>query len=331
MDQLLANPAIQAAVAPLLAALLVAAPLRRSRLLGLAITAGFGVVIALTAGFSFESLSATRKLILVGLGAGVVMLAIELAAISLTPGIRLALSGAAAIAAVWVVLRVLQQKDLGPALAGALGAALYMAALVQSSQWIGDDTVRASASAMMLGLGTGALALLGASALLAQIGIAVGAAAGASLLVQMLAGQRAPPGATLSLLATVVAALAALLAVLTGSLPWFCLLPTLAAPWATRLVPAGERPVWLTAFLTALAALGPMFLAVGLAWFTRGHIHVSGPFPTSPPTFQELKKCPVSSLSCWLARARWPPSPLRKAMPSIRCIRFPISPSITWA
>ena len=121
-----------------------------------------------------------------------------------------------------------------------------------------------------MGLGTGALALLGASGLLAQIGIAVGAAAGASLLVQMLAGQRAPPGAALSLLATVVAALAALLAVFTGSLPWFCLLPTLAAPWATRLVPAGERPVWLTAFLTALAALGPMFLAVGLAWFTAG-------------------------------------------------------------
>lgn len=270
MDALLANPAIQAGVAPFLAALLVAAALRRTRLLGVAISVGVAVVIALTIGFTFESLSSTRKLVLVGLAAALVMIGVEGAAVPSTPGVRATLAAASAAAAVWVVLRVLQQKETGLALAGGLGAALYLAALVESTHQVSADTVRASAAGLVLGLGTGALALLGASALMAQIGIAVGASAGATLLVQMLGGQRAPAGWTLPLVASVVAGLAGLLAVFTGSLPWYCLLPTLAAPWATRLVPAGERPVWITSIITAVVALIPMLLAVGLAWFTAG-------------------------------------------------------------
>lgn len=69
MEQLLANPAIQAGVAPFLAALLVSTPLRRTRWMGAAISVGFPVVIALTFGFSFEALTSMRKLVLAGLGA----------------------------------------------------------------------------------------------------------------------------------------------------------------------------------------------------------------------------------------------------------------------
>ena len=122
----------------------------------------------------------------------------------------------------------------------------------------------------MLGLASGALAWLGASALLAQVGIAIGAAAGATLLVQMLAGKRAPTGTSISLPASVVAGLVGVLAVFTGTLPWYCLLPTLAIPWASRMVAAGSRPVWQTAFLTAFVALIPLLLALGLAWISAG-------------------------------------------------------------
>jgi hypothetical protein len=270
MEQLLANPAVQAGAAPFLAALLVSAPLRRTRWLGVAIGVSFAVVIALTVGFSFESLTSLRKLVLVGLGAAFLALVLETAQIPARPAVQGALALTTAMAAVWVVLRVLQQKEAGLALLGGLGAALYMAALVESTGRISADPVRASACALALGLGAGALALLGASALLAQIGIAIGAGAGATLLVQMLGGQRAPAGWTLAVLASVVAGLVGLLAVFTGSLPWYCLLPTLAAPWATRLVPAGVRPVWLTSIITVVAALIPVLLAVGLAWFTAG-------------------------------------------------------------
>ena len=68
---------------------------------------------------------------------------------------------------------------------------------------------------------------------MAQAGIAIGASAGAVLLIQMLTGKPAPLGWTLALPANVVAGLVGLLAVFTGALPWYCLLPTLAIPWAT--------------------------------------------------------------------------------------------------
>jgi hypothetical protein len=270
MEQLLTNPAVQAGIAPFLAALLVSVPLRRTRLLGLAIAAGFLVVIALAIGFSFESLTSTRKMILVGLAAAIAMLAIEAAAVPHRPAVRAALCAVAGAGAVWVVLRILQQKDGGMALLAGAGAALYLALLVESTLRAGDDGVRASSIGLALGLGAGALALLGASASMAQVGIAIGAGSGATLLVQMLAGQRAPAGWTLALVASVVSGLACLIAVFTGALPWYCLLPTLAVPWATRLVAAGERPVWLSSILTAVVALIPMLLAVGLAWFTAG-------------------------------------------------------------
>jgi hypothetical protein len=270
MDELLANPAIQAGVAPFLAALLVAGALRRTRLLGFAITVGFAVVIALAIGFSFESMTSTRKLVLVGMAAGFAMLAIEAARVPSTPSVRMALAAAAAAGAIWVIWRVLQQKEAGVALLAGAAAALYLVALVESTNRNSEDGVRASVICLVLGLGAGALALLGASALLAQVGIAIGAAAGATLLVQMLMGQRAPGGWTLAYPAAVVSGLVCLLSVFTGALPWYCLLPTLAAPWAVRLVPAGERPVWLTSILTAVVALIPMLLAVSLAWFRAG-------------------------------------------------------------
>ncbi len=270
MDQLLANPAVQAGVAPFLAALLVATPLRGGRMLGLAITAGFLVVIALTMGFSFESLTSTRKLALVGFAAAIGALGIEVLALAPVRALRGGLAAAAAVSAVWVALRILQQRQTGTALLWGAAAAIYLALLTESALQVGNDGVRASATGLALGLGTGGLALLGASALMAQVGIAIGAAAGATLLVQILSGTRARPGWTLGLVPAFVCGLACLIAVVTGALPWYCLLPTLATPWATRLVPPGVRPVWLTSIFSAVVALIPMLLAVGLAWFTAG-------------------------------------------------------------
>lgn len=262
------NPAVQAGVAPFVVALVVAWLARKTRLLALSQLAGFAVLIALAIGFSFESLTSTRKLVLVGLLTLLPVLLLELKDWSSRPVVRSAVALLAGLAAVWVVLRVLQQKEIATALLAGAASALYLFLLVESTLRVSSDSVRGAVAGLMLGLASGALALLGASALLAQVGIAIGAAAGAVLLVQMITGMRSPVGATLSLPASVIAGLAGLLAVLTGSLPWFCLLPTLAIAWTTRLVPAGSRPVWLTAFLTGLAAFVPLLLALGLAWFT---------------------------------------------------------------
>ena len=133
MDELLANPAVQAGVAPFAVALVVSAVLFRSRLLGLALVAAFATVIALTVGFSFESLTAVRKLILVALVSGIVELVIELAGVPASPRIRAALAFAMAVAAVWVVWRVLQQQEGAKIALYGAGVALYAAVLLESS------------------------------------------------------------------------------------------------------------------------------------------------------------------------------------------------------
>lgn len=267
MNELLNNPAVQAGVAPFLTALIVAALLRRSRLLGLAIGAGFFTVVWLAVGFSFESLTSVRKMILVGAVATLLVLVLELANVQARAVVRAALAAAVAVAALWVSWRLLQQLEARVAWLAGAAAAGYVAILVESGNRLGSDPVRAACSALALGLGSGGLALLGASASLAQVGIAIGAGSGAVLLIQMLTSKRVPVGWTLALPANVLAGLVGLLAVFTGVLPWYCLLPTLATPWATRLVPSTRWPLWLTAVLCAVAALVPMMLAVSLAWF----------------------------------------------------------------
>ncbi|MGZ5196222.1 MAG: hypothetical protein ACXWB8_12355 [Ramlibacter sp.] len=267
MDELLANPAVQAGVAPFVVALVFSAALFRSRLLGLAMVAAFATAVALTVGYSFESLTAVRKLILVGLASGVVVLAIELPGAPASARMRAGLALAIGAAAVWVVWRVLQQQEATKIALYGAGVALFTAALLESSSRAAADVIGGVVTSLMLGLAAGALAVLGASALLGQIGISSAAGAGAVLVVQAIAGRRSPSGWTIVLPGTIIAALVLLLAVFTGSLPWYCLLPTLAIPWATRVFAPGRCGIWFTAAVTGLAAVIPAGIAIGLAWF----------------------------------------------------------------
>src|SRR5437867_11842258 len=69
MQEMLANPAVQGVLAPFIAALIVAALLAPLRLGGLAVVAAFATAVYFIAGFTFAPLTATRKIILLGLAA----------------------------------------------------------------------------------------------------------------------------------------------------------------------------------------------------------------------------------------------------------------------
>jgi hypothetical protein len=260
MEEFLANPAVQAAAAPFAVALVISAALFRTRMLGLAVVAAFVTAIALTIGFSFESLTAVRKLIVVGISTGLVAAFIELRGTPASVGLRTALSLAAAVAALWVVWRVLHQMDVAKIALYGAAVALFSAALVDSSLRAAVDVIGGAIASLVLGLAAGALGILGASVLLGQIGIATAAGAGAVLLVQALALRRSPSGWTVALPG----------AVITASLPWYCVLPTLAIPWAARVLAPGRHGVWVTAGAGGLAAIVPAAVAIGLAWFVGG-------------------------------------------------------------
>lgn len=239
-EELLAHPAVQAAAAPFAAALVVAIALRRSRFVGLAIAAAFVTVVALTIGFSLEPLTGSRKMVLAALAATLVAVLLEVAVPRATRAQRAVLAAAVGAAGVWVVLRVLLRQDGGAALAAGLAAAAYMALLVDGAHGLRHDALRGAALALGLGIAAAVLGFLGASAWLAQVGTALAAGAAAVLLVLVVGRSRPAAGWTLVLPASVVAGLVGLLAVFTGNLSWYAVLPPLALPWLLSLQP--RRP-----------------------------------------------------------------------------------------
>lgn len=268
MSDLLGHPAIQAGAAPFVTALVVAVCLRRTRLMGLAISAAFMVLVALTVGFSFEALTAQRKLVLMAAATAALVPVLEMPAMRNRTDLAAALAAAAAIAGVWTVLRVLQQYETSMALLAGSASALYMALMVAPVRQAA--VVPAAASSFGLGVATGVLALFGASALLAQMGVAIAAGAGAVLLVLMTSNRSDFASWTLALPAAVMCGLVGLVTVFTGSLPWYCLLPVLAVPWAARLTPKTGGPGWLSGALAVTTVLAPVSMAVVLAWLATG-------------------------------------------------------------
>ena len=187
MQDLLADPAVQAAVAPLVSSLVVALILRRAGNLwqGLAVVAGVLVAVLLITGLNFQPLTSTRKIILCSL-------ILPFAAVPLylmkCPAIyrRLFLSVAMACAAVWVVWPVLgRQEGLELWLTG--GRVALFAAAIGGLNWLDKvDVPRQGGVMLALALGVGASVLIAASALYGQLAFAVSAAVGGLLLVVLL-------------------------------------------------------------------------------------------------------------------------------------------------
>jgi hypothetical protein len=257
MNEWLSHPAIQGGVAPFVAALIVAVLLRPFNLAGLAAATGFCVTAYLLNGTDFDPLTAARKGILLGMAAAVVgVLADALLRTARATGIAFGVAFGAA--AVWVFWTALARK--APQEAALLGAAAALAVgvTVALNHRLRDAPVRAGAAGVALGLGAGGAAILGASATYGLYGIAIGAASGAFLLVQMATNRRTGAGATLTLPVAVVAMLFASGAVLLANLAWYALVPLALVPLAVRL-PAAERwPIWLQAVVVALYALAPV-------------------------------------------------------------------------
>jgi hypothetical protein len=117
---------------------------------------------------------------------------------------------------------------------------------------------------MVLALGTGVVAVLGASAVLGVVSIAAGSAAGATLLVQVLLDRPAPVGRSISLPAASAASLAAIAAVMTAALPWYALIPLMAAG---PLALAARGNTFRRALLASTLPVVPVVIAAALAWF----------------------------------------------------------------
>lgn len=267
MQELLNHPAVQGGLAPFVVALIVAELMQRMRLSGLAIIAGFAVTVYLVGDFSIMPLTAARKIVLLGLLSAGLALPLTL----LNPRwLRPLLAVAGGGAAVWMLLRILQQQEMTHMLLWGTGCALYVGWLVFWFDDLNGASVRAGSAGMALGLGTGAAALFGASALLGQFSLALGAAAGAYLLIQMLTNSPLPCGRSFTLPLSLIAGLSGCLAVLSAELPWYTLPVLGMIPLAAKIPLPAKQLLWLQSVLLSVVTLTFAAGAVYLTWRVAG-------------------------------------------------------------
>jgi hypothetical protein len=266
LQALLRDPAIQSSAVPFLAGLLAAALLFQARLEGLAAIAGFLAAVALIGNFAFDPLTATRKIVLVGCAAAAVGALTDLAFKPTRLGGPLlgAIFGAAAL---WVFAAVLRQKlPVEVVLTGA-GVVALTAWLVAASVALQHDPARAGANGLMLGLGAGISAVLGASALIGQYGMALGAACGGFIVLLWILGPRVGAGHALTLTSAVLASLLACGAVLLAQLHPVAVAALALVPLAARL-PLARAPLWMQPVLAGVYTGLPAAGACALAWLS---------------------------------------------------------------
>jgi hypothetical protein len=267
LQELLNHPAVQGGLAPFVVALIVAELFQRMRLSGLAIIAGFAATVYLASDFSMEPLTAARKIVLLGLLSAGLALPLTL----LNPRwLRPLLGVAGGGVAVWAVLRILEQQEMAAMLLWGSGCALYVGWLVFWFDGLNDASLRAGSAGLALGLGTGGAALFGASALLGQFGLALGAAAGAYLLIQMLTNSPLPCGRSYTLPLSLIAGMSACLAVLTAQLPWYALLVLAIIPVAAKIPLPAKQGLWVQSMLLSTVTLACAAGAVYLTWRVAG-------------------------------------------------------------
>jgi hypothetical protein len=274
MQALLANPAFQSAVAPLLCSFILALLLRKAGVAwqGLAIVAGLLTTILLTTGLSFSPLTSTRKIILCSLVLPFAALLVERVSrhrlvVAITLGVLLAL------AALWVVWPAMaRQEGMEFWLTGAR-VALYAAAIGAGLMWVGNGIqAREGGSVLALAIGTGAAAMLAASALYAQLAFAVAAAMGGLLLVTLLGRGEAGLGRLSLFAAALPLGLLGSAATVYAQLPALALLSLVWVPWFTLIPLPQAANHWLRAAQTTLMAMVPAIPAVWLAWQSAGAI-----------------------------------------------------------
>lgn len=270
MDELLANPAVQAAGVPFIAALVVGLLLRPVGWYwaGLAVIAGFYASVSLITGFEFTPLTSTRKLVLIGMCAAAVGLALDYLAAKprqLYP--LLAVLGGGTV--LWVIWPPLMRMEGAALWMYGAGSIAYVVWILLALEGLRNRALRADAALMSLALGTGIAALMGASALLGQLASALAAATGAFLLLSIFK-KTLPVGLLMLLPAALLSGLIGISAMTYAKLPWYSLLALATIPLLARIPLPQKLPLWGQAAALVALTLPAAAGAIYLVWREAG-------------------------------------------------------------
>ena len=241
---------VQAGLAPFLAGFFVALVLFKLRLGGLAVVAGFCTTAWLMGVLEPATRTERQRFVLLALAAPALGLVADFAfrAGRMTAYVLGVAFGGAAL---WAYGAAIMQKPPVPAFILGGGIVLFVAWTVAFTASLHANSVRGGAATLGLGLGAGFAALLSGGPF-AHLGIALGAAAGGFLVLQMLLGQRIDAGLVFCLAAGVQGALVAAAALTLGRLDWIALAILAAVPIAARIPLPTRWPVWGQTLLASL-------------------------------------------------------------------------------
>lgn len=265
MQEWLDNPAVQAGLAPLIVALIVASLLARTRFAWVAIVAGYATMVAMSSGFSVSPLTASRKIVLLVLLAPLVGLAVDLTGLKFRIQV-LILSLASGVAAVWSMWSVLAQRDLSEVLTRGGLVFACTAGVVALGVRLRSNGLATGAAGVGLGLAAGIAALLSASIGYFMAGIAIAAASGAMLLVQIFQGRVIASGFIGTLTIGLAAALFASATLMLAQLPWYALPLLMLVPAALAFDSSAGRPIWVRCALLMGISSAAGAVTVLAAW-----------------------------------------------------------------
>ncbi|WP_455222377.1 hypothetical protein [Kaarinaea lacus] len=266
MSNLLTNPAIQSGIIPFVVALIAAWGLRRVGWVwsGLGFAIAYYISVYLAAGFQFTPLTSTRKILILGIVAIVLGLLID-ALKQKSHLVSLIVFIVGAVAVSWVIWPVANREEGGSFWIMLMASLVYAGWLSASTDRLRDSTDRGAMVALALGLGTGVSAMLGASALLGQLGIAIGAIGGAYLILQLLK-QEIALGCNFTLTVGLLNGLLGVSAVIYASLPWYSLAPLSLIPLTVNIPVPDELSKFKKLLLLALYTLPLTITAIIVTW-----------------------------------------------------------------
>ena len=230
------------------------------------IVGGYATMIALTTGFQFSPLTASRKILLMGLIVPVIGVAADLIPRP-SRAIAAVFALAAGLASIWALASVLRQQEGSAPYVAAAGIAVFGFVLTALVLALRDDGLRTGAAGLGLGLATGVAAVLSASIGFLLAGIAVAAAAGALLLVQVIFSRNIAARFTGALSIAILTSLFAAGSLMLAQLPWYALPLLLLVPLAAMLPTSKRMPLIARAALLAFCSLVAAIFPIAAAWY----------------------------------------------------------------
>lgn len=276
MNNLLDNPVVQGGVAPFAVAavltfLFVALGGSRDSWKGLAVFSGFLVMIILTVGIEFDPLTSTRKIVLLSILSLVLPMVFGFIAVSRKR--QLVIYHVFSIAAVvWVLWPVLARKDdiIEALTIGAMASVYVMCIIFAALALSKKNVLAAGAGVSVLGFTIGGGAMLGASALLGQMGIAFGAGAGAFLLVHLLRKPMGQAGEVFTFNASLVLALVGVASVIYAAVPWTALAVSVVILLLANIALAAEQNKWLKAVIWFALCMAIGLVSLYISYSSQG-------------------------------------------------------------